>query len=238
MSNKKSSKYKNFVTIILLCAEKKPSKKPTSYLVKVGRDTLLDKQIKAIHSKFENYELIVSTGSSIEDVYSHIRSKHPNKPVRVIENTRHDQTNSCEVARLCLNNTMNDNILFIDGGILFENKALDGLDFSNSFAMLNEKTEETLEIGVNTDNHRITFFCYGASKPWCEILFIKGRSVVDDLRFILREKCSKKMFFFEAINELIVKHPILEKRNKKKLIKISSVKTLQNARSKNEVYSR
>jgi len=230
-------KYEEFITIVLLhdqTINRMKRHSPTLF-IDVGEQKLIDKQINAINKKFTNYELIISVGSSTSAVYSYIMNKYKDNTIRIVENKDYENTNSCESARLCLHNTFNDKILFIDGSLLFEPKVFTGLDFANSFAILNEYSDESLEIGVNASKDSVEFFCYGASQPWSEIIFFNGKETILDLEKILSDKSFRKKFLFEAVNKITNKHNIKPKSNTGTIMKIKNIKTYNKVRSKYEV---
>ena len=236
-TRKKPRKYDEFITFVLLHGQsiQRFKKNEPACFAKIGRQYLIDRQIQAIDRKFNNYEIVVSIGHCSDVLHEHLLKNHATKAIRIVENINYDTTNSCETARLCINNTNNDRICFIDGNLFFEAKIFDGCDFSTSFAMLNDKEEESLEVRVNTNDHMIKFFCYGANKPWCEIVFMNGKDIVYDLHNILKSKGFKRKFFFEAVNEVIRTHHMSGKINKKNVAKIKNIKTYNKIRSQYEV---
>ena len=203
-TRKPSKKYDEFITFVLLHGQsiQRFKKSEPACFAKIGRQYLIDKQILAIDRKFNNYEIIVSLGNCSDILHEHIIKNHSNKQIRIIENKNYETTNSCETARLCLNNTTNDKLCIMDGNLFFESKIFDGCDFSNSFAMLNDKEEESLEIRANTNNKEIKFFCYGANKPWCEIVFMNGKNIIYDLHNILKSKKEVLKTFLETLKKL------------------------------------
>lgn len=236
-TRKPSKKYDEFITFVLLHGQsiQRFKKSEPACFAKIGRQYLIDKQILAIDRKFNNYEIIVSLGNCSDILHEHIIKNHSNKQIRIIENKNYETTNSCETARLCLNNTTNDKLCIMDGNLFFESKIFDGCDFSNSFAMLNDKEEESLEIRANTNNKEIKFFCYGASKPWCEIVFMNGKNIIYDLHNILKSKNFRKKFLFEAMNEIVRIHNVSGKINKKHIAKIKNIRTYNKIRSQYEI---
>ena len=236
-TKKKSRKYDEFITFVLLHGQsiQRLKKNEPACFAKIGRQFLIDRQIAAIDRKFNNYEIIVSLGYCSDVLHEHISKNHSSKAIRIVENINYETTNSCETARLCINNISNDRICFMYGNLFFESKIFDGCDFYNSFAMLNDQEEESLEVRVNTNDHIIKFFCYGASKPWCEIVFINGKNIVYDLHRVLKTKSFRKKFFFEAMNEVIRTHIISGKINKRNVAKIKNIKTYNKIRSQYEI---
>ncbi len=235
---RRSRKYDDFITIVLLhdqIINRMRCHEPICFIELNDQQKLIDKQIQAINSRFKNYELIISIGNYADKIYDHIKKKHKNKSIRLIENMNYMDTNSCESIRLCIHNTNNDKILVIDGNLCFNDKVFDNLDFNKSFALVNKNNEESLEIGVNVHNEKIQFLCYGASQKWSEIFFLKGSKIILDLESTLNKKSFKKKFWFEAINELVANHNIAGFINKSEILKIKNIKTYNIARRQNEI---
>lgn len=234
---KKKPLSQEFFSVVLLHAGavgRTKNKKPVG-LIKFGNMCLLDHQIKAIKSKFKNCEIIISVSCGARETRQHLLEKHKNKNIRVIENTQPNSTNSCETARLCLNNINNDRIIFIDGSLSFDRKIFNKMDFSKSFAILNTYEEESLEIRVNANGSKVEFFCYGANTPWSEIIFLNGMETINDLSLILEHEEFRKKIFFEAINIITSKHQISQKMNSEKVAKIKNLKTYNKVRRMYEI---
>ena len=114
---KGSSTTKDFVTVVLFSENhgyRMKSYGPVS-LIKIGGKTILEAQVDAIKACFLNFEIIVCSGFETQKTVNFIKEKFPEINIRVVENQVHFNTNCCESARLCLNNTSNDKILFCSG---------------------------------------------------------------------------------------------------------------------------
>jgi len=113
---KRVKKYSDFVTIILLHDQPVSKKRFPLLTEKRGlcSSSLLECQIQAIHRKFSNYEIILCTGLVSGEINSHIKHKYKKFNIRIIENKDFENCNSCESARLCLQNTNNNKIFIID----------------------------------------------------------------------------------------------------------------------------
>jgi CTP:phosphocholine cytidylyltransferase-like protein len=231
---RKSSKYQDFVTIVLLHDQPafKLKNKTSPALINIDKFTLLEYQLKIINKKFKNYEVIVCTGFLCDQLNLLVKKKYKKYNIRIIENSHFTEYNSCESARLCLQNTTNDKILIIDGKILFDEKIFNNLSFTEPFAICCKDKNETLEIGINTDQNRnISHFSYGARYTWSEIVFLCGNKLLSDLEQKLSEISFKKKFLFEAINFIATKHIIRKTVKSSKVLKIQSMKTLENIRN-------
>ena len=230
---KRVSKYQDFVTIVLLHDQPafKLKNKTSPVLINLDKFTLLEYQLKIIDKKFKNYEIIICTGFLCDKLNLWLKKKYKKYNIRIIENTHFTEYNSCESARLCLQNTNNDKILIIDGKILFDDKIFNNLSLEEPFAICCKDKNETLEIGINTDQNRnISHFSYGARYTWSEILFLCGNKLISDLEKTLNQDSFKKKFLFEAINSIATKHIIRKTVKSSKVLKIQNIKTLENIR--------
>ena len=71
----------------------------------------------------------------------------------------------------------------------------------------------------------VEYFCYGASKGWSEIIFLKGDDTIECLRRIISTENYRTKFVFEALNELIkIKKNIYAVKNRAKIQKINNIK--------------
>ena len=108
-----------FTTVILLSenhGHRMKSYGPVSML-KIGTETLLEKQVRAIKNVLKNFEIVLCCGFETFKTVQYVKGRFPNLNIRVVENQLHYNSNCAESARLCLNNTMNNRILFCNGGL-------------------------------------------------------------------------------------------------------------------------
>lgn len=227
IKKQKDTKIKDFISIIILHDYVKPKSRiydPIS-LLPINNEKLIDKQISSIKSTFENFEIIISTGQHSSKIYHHIRTKYKDLSVRVVENSDSEQSNTCENARICIQNTTNDKILIIDNRLLFTKDIFSKIQFDKSFVLSGENND-TLEIGFNiNENNTVEYFTYGAKECWSEIIFINGKKVILDLYDTLSKQEYKNKFLFEAFNNIINKHKFEKVKHKSRIIKIKNIKT-------------
>lgn len=223
------SKTTDLISIILLCDSpgyRMKSYGPTS-LISIKGKKLIDWQIEVINKNFSNNEIIICSGFEIDRIIKYIKSKHKKLNIRIVENQLYNNSNSCEALRIAINNTFNDKILICDGSLLLNSKCLSLIDTKCSCALIESKPSNTLEIGVNLDNHNnIQHFSYGASHIWSEILFMHNENIIDECRKIIQSIDYKNKFIFEAINDLLAnKHNIKAITNNNTIEKINDIKT-------------
>lgn len=227
----KDHKIKDFVSIIILHDYVKPKTRiydPIA-LLSINNDKLIDKQIASIKHVFENFEIIISAGAYANQIYSYISSKYRGLNIRIVENANFNNSNTCENARMCIHNTLNDRILIIDSRLLLPKDIFAKISFDNSFAMTSDKNNDSLEIGFNINEaNNIEYFTYGAKEQWSEIIYIHGKKAIMDLYEMLNNDEYKNKFLFEAFNVLVQKHAFAKVKHKSKVTKIKNLKTYYN----------
>lgn len=226
-----SETIKDLVTIILLSenhGHRMKSYGPIS-LIKLGGKTLLEKQIESISSTFTNFEIIICSGFETSKTVSFIKSKFKDLNIRVVENQMHYNSNCCESARLCLNNTMNNKILFCSGGVLVTPNHLNSINFNKNCALIqNESNDSSFEIGVIENDNILENFTIGIkNKFWSEVFYLNGDREINYFLSIISNPDYKNRFIFEAINEFNKKFPISIVRLQKAPLKIDNIKTLK-----------
>ena len=222
---------KELVTVVLLSenhGHRMKSYGPIS-LIKLGGKTLLEKQIDSISSTFENFEIIICSGFETEKTVEFVKSKFKNLNIRIVENQMHYNSNCCESARLCLNNTMNDRVLFCSGGVLINQSHLNAIDFGKNCALMqNESPDSNFEIGVIENDNLLENFSIGIkNKYWSEIFYLNGSKEISYFLSIVSDPDYKNRFLFEALNEFNKKIKLQIIKSNKSLLKIDNIRTLK-----------
>jgi len=217
------------VTVILLCDS--PGYRMKSYgplpLINIAKKKLIDLQIQAIQQTFVNNEIILCVGFDAEKICKYVRTFHNKTNIRIVENQLFNSCNSCESARIALNNTLNDKIVICDGNLLLNSKSLSLIQSHETCVLTETNPSENLEIGINiNEKHDAEYFSFGAKAIWSEILYLHNFETVELFRKIIVSQDNKSKFLFEALNELLkTKHKIKCIPNKHQLQKISNIKT-------------
>ena len=220
------------VTVILL--SENPGHRMKSYgppaLVRLGELSLLDMQIHTIKSCFKSFEIIICSGFDSEKIIKHVKTHHSKIPIRVVENQIYQNSNSCESARLCINNTTNDKILLCNGDLLIKNETISLINDSHSCVLVEKSPTQGMEIGVTCNKKdEAENFCFGISNVWSEITFLNSRETVESFRKIVSSVDYKNKFVFEALNDLIkTRHKLKIIENETPVIKIDNIKTYHN----------
>jgi NDP-sugar pyrophosphorylase family protein len=227
---KRNDKQRNdLITIILLCDSpgyRMKSYGPTS-LITISESKLIDIQIEAISKSFKHYEIIICVGFDAEKISKYVRNKYWNLNIRIVENQLYNNSNSCESARLALNNTVNDQVLLCDGNLLINSSTLSLINDCESTVIIENNPCANLEVGVNFDEkNEAQYFSFGASNIWSEILYLNNKEIIETLRRIMCGTDYKNKFIFEALNELIkTRHRLKCVKNDNSIKKINNVKT-------------
>ena len=193
-------------------------------LTKINGTCLIDHQIKAIKSRFKNFNLLLSCGFESSRIWRHVKQTHKNLDIRLIENPLYRTTNSCESIRLALMNTSAKNILLCSSSNIFEKKHLDQLSFNDTSIFCQRLKNNKMDLKVYRGNDNYTKLDFGVGElSWAEMLYLHGEKSVDDLYNIIDCEEYKSKFLFEAINKLATKHNIGVYENKhKEIIKLDS----------------
>ena len=169
-------------------------------LLKLGNQTLIDHQISVINNSFHFPEIIGVFGYLVDKIAKKIRGK-----IRIIENQIYENTNTSESLRLAFNSTTKDSLLFFHGDLYFNIDTLEGLDYSKSFLVVDNKQQmHDKEVGITICDHKATILSYGLPTKWCQIAYITGKEF-RILKHIFQkfDIDQKKLLVFEVINHII-----------------------------------
>lgn len=169
-------------------------------LLKLGTKTLIDHQISVLNNSFHSPEIIGVFGYLVDKIAKKVRGK-----IRIIENQLYEETNTSESLRLAFNSTTKNSLLFFHGDLYFNIKTLEGLDYSKSFLLIdNKKQMHDKEVGVTVCDNKSTILSYGLPTKWCQIGYITGKEF-KILKHIFQKfnTNQKKLLVFEIINHMI-----------------------------------
>lgn len=189
------------LSIIVLCGNmgyRMKSYGPKSLLTFPDGTTVIDKLLENIQANFPHAELVVGVGFQADKVMSNIH-----QGVHVVENQLYETTNDLEEVRLCLNVITNNNVIIINGDLIFNNVALDKLTKKGSTVIVNKNMNNT-EIGVTIVDEEVTIFAYDLPTKWCNIVYLTGPELVT-FKKICKDREKSRWFIFEALNMIIEK---------------------------------
>lgn len=227
------------VTIILLAENygyRMKSYGPIS-LIELDGKTLLEYQIEAIRSVFQNSEIVLCSGFETNKVYHFIQSKFPESyNIRLVENQVYYHSNCCEGLRLCMNNTMNNKILICGGGVVLSSRFLKELNLRKSSILTQiGKKDDTFEVGVIENNARVENMSLAVKdNVWTEILYLTGEPLIRSFYNVVSKPELKNKFLFEAINLWKGRRQInVSKNEAEPIFKIDNIKTLKRINNEN-----
>lgn len=206
-------------------------------LLNVGAKSILEQQIEAISRSFSNYEIVLCAGFEGNKLASSVRSKFSNLNVRIVENQLHYNSNCCESARLCLNNTMNENIILIDGSILISHSDLQRITTKPGLTMyFQDEYFDGLDVGIIQNGGVVENLTLGLkSNFWNGVLSINGKKQVNNLLSVLSNPDFKTKFLFEGINHYNARYGgVFAEKSQQSYIKLDNIKNIKRNRLKNE----
>jgi len=230
--NKQKIKIDDFFTIIIL--SENHGYRMKSYgplpLIRIYNQCLIERQIHAIKNTFVNFEIILCTGYESNKTVNFIKDRYSDVNIRTVENQIHYNSNSCESARLCLNNTMNDKIIICGGGLLLLPSHFSMMDFSQSSVVTQSQTDDiNFEVGVIQNDGSFEQFSVGViNEYWAEMIYLCGKSTINKFSNIVSNIEYKNRFLFEAINELSKNTKIkVQKNTKTTIMNVNNIKILK-----------
>lgn len=167
---------------------------PKSLLL-VNNETILERQIRLLSSKYKSAEIIVVVGYEAERVVSSI------KGVRFIENENYETTNVVRSIGLALRSVLNSRVLVVYGDLVFNDSLLHfPLDRScilSSATQMNEK-----EVGFIRNENTVCNFSYDLDEKWCQVVYLQGFEL-ELFRKICCKKDNVKLMTHEVLNTII-----------------------------------
>jgi choline kinase len=199
-------------------------------LVEVKGKTLLEIQMQAIGAFFPNFEIILCCGYDSKNVYKFIKNKIRKPEIRIVENQVYENSNCCETARIALNNTLNDKIVIMSGGLLITPEHLKSINTSNTCILSqSELKSDEFQVGVIEDKGVVQNMCLGIKqRSWLDFLYLNGEKDIEDFYNVISSIDFKNRFLFEAINQMIKTNTVENVDvDTNKTIKINSIKSLK-----------
>jgi choline kinase len=230
--SRSSGKKTDFVSVVLF--SENHGYRMKSYgpipLIKIDGKSVIERQIDSIKSIFSNFEIILCSGFETEKTVNFIKEHFSDINIRVVENQVHYNSNCCESARLCINNTTSNKIILCGGGVLLTSECLNMIDLNTSMIIYqNQNDDSNFEVGVISNNNKLEGLSIGVKNQyWTELLYLSNSKIIKILYSILSNPEYKNKFVFEAINQLPNISNISTKKNKHEpIIKVNSIKTLK-----------
>ena len=172
---------------------------PTCLLNANKKQTLIEKSIDNIQKVFSNVDIIVILGFESEKVIKNLP-----RNIRIVENFSYDETNMVESLRLGINNSVTDNLLIIDGDLIFNISTIKGITSTGSSCVLVDSKNSLRQdkVGMTIVEDYVTSFSFGLGQKWGKIAYLKGKEF-DMFYKLCLDKKKNKMFTFELFNIMI-----------------------------------
>ena len=174
-------------------------------LVSFHDKTLLEHQVDAIKAVYRNYEIILCCGFQSDKVFKFVRKNMPLENIRIVENQIYNSSNDAESARICLNNTMNDNVVIIDGSVAVTPECLKEVSNTNNCIVTQPKDKESFfEIGVVDSGGVVQNMSVGQHEHrWVEVVGLTDKHSIEVMQSVLADQDYKTRLLFEAVNDSI-----------------------------------
>lgn len=169
-------------------------------LLKYNGQIILDSQIETIQNRFTKSEITIVGG-----IESHKIIKKIGKTARFVENQIHDDSNSGESLRLGVNNSLQDNILFFHGDLIFSNQIFNKIDMDKSSLLIDKSNQiDEKEVGVTIVDGKATVLSYNLPIKWCQIAYLNTNDTLLLRRLLIRSDFdTRHLLTFEIINKMI-----------------------------------
>ena len=218
------------LTVVLLCAgngRRMKSHGSKSLIQLTSDENIIQRQIRVITTRYPKAEIIVVVGFQAEKVIKCIP-----KGVKIVENEMFDDTSSVRSALLALRICSNNNLLLINGDMVFDAKAIE-IASSRVSAVLVDNTGKIAKekVGLNIIGSFAGFFSYGFPNKWGQLAFLTKKEF-EMFTTLCEDRDKKRILMFEVFNFMIEKDCSLKCLYAKdiNLIEIDSYKDIYEAR--------
>lgn len=195
------------VTVILLNSQ--TGYRMRSYgapaLYKIDNKYLIQHQVEIIQKAIPNTDIILVANLDIDKI-----SRRLPKGVRLIETLDLKIVSECDGLRIGLNACITDNIIVINGGLLFNEHALNQIPEGQSGLIIAPDGQiSKSEVGITIVDNYPTIFSFNSPTKWAHIGFFANKELKKIRRLCNSRQYSNK-FVFELYNEIISSLIILE----------------------------
>ena len=194
---------------------------PKCLLPTSNGSTILNKIISNVKKVYPHCEIIVATGFESDRVV-----KAVSKEVRIVENQLYSETNMVESIRLSLNNAVNNDIIIINGDLIFNVFTLQNLTQCGSCALIDTQSRfQKNEIGVTIVEDSVVHFSYGLPAKWAQIVYLTGKEL-DLFTTFCNDRENNKRYTFEILN-MVIEHGGRILANEPKGMQITEVDSIK-----------
>lgn len=207
-------------SVVLLCAGR--SKKIQSFgnrsLLKIGKNTLIEKQIECIRANIKNPDIVVVLGYEAERLYSFLK---PLK-VRCVLNEHYEDTSAIKSTILGLRATVGSEVYIIHGDIVIKKNIFVP---TKSGCKTFYTTNKINDVGLLLDGRQVSRFAFGVNNTWNKVLYL-NKSGVDTIKDLVISIDNERLLDFEIYNSLIERGLEIE-AYKSNMVEINTIRDIK-----------
>ena len=166
-------------------------------LIPYGNKRIIDHQVETIRSAYgANTDIVLVTGYMSDKVIRDVQG------LRLVENPFFDSTHIVESMRKGINISLESNVFFIHGDLIFSQSFIKPPSQGNTCIPIDKNSRlDKTAVGVITDSDHVQNFSYGLPDKWSQIAFFP-KSVFNYIKTKLNT-ADNNMSSFEFMNQLI-----------------------------------
>jgi NDP-sugar pyrophosphorylase family protein len=163
---------------------------------------LIEYQIDILNKTFNRPEIIVVVGFEADKVAKYLYQSG-NRKIKIVENENFETTNIIRSIEMGMRISSYDKSLIINGNLLFNSSAFEGLITKKSGVLIDTKKRfKHEEVGVNIDKDHVVWFSYGLPTKWAQISYLIGKEL-NLFRDLITLPHKKKEATFEILNKVL-----------------------------------
>jgi choline kinase len=169
-------------------------------LIKLGKKTLIDRQLKIIDKALVNYTIILVIGHEKEKIL-----KGTPKTLLKVVNPDYAITNVSTSLKIGLESSTKDNVLVIMGDLVFNKEALSYKFDNESLLILDHNSliqKKDVEVGCIVQDGFVESMNYNSKEKWGQIAHFTGKEL-GLLKDLTNNPKNNMKFTWELINQII-----------------------------------
>lgn len=199
--NKGESISSNLSVILLSAGSYKNFKRSVCSIQLADGQTVVEKQINAIKTAYPLADITIVVGHDGDYTVDYLLKNFPE--LRIVQNERFDETNNSRSLSLAIMSGQRENLLVINGDILFDSVYIQNIAGQSSVLVI-DKTKQITddEVGTIVVDGVLTSISHGLPNIWSQIMFLSGNEL-DIIKKYINEKKNSVKFLHEIINTSI-----------------------------------
>lgn len=208
--------------VILAAGSYRNFKRSVSIIQLADGTTIVQKQVEALKKAYPLADITVVVGHDSDSVIDYLSNNMPD--IRIIHNERFSDTNNSRSLNLAIMAGQKNNLLVINGDILFDYDYIKNAVGLNS-CLLIDKTKQITddEVGVISHEGILTSISHGLPNIWSQILFVTGNEL-SLIKSAISNKKNHMKYLYEIINSVIDEGGVFATQNQS----IGYIKELDN----------